>query len=325
MATAIKTRELIRLAGDGVTIRGTYHKVHDDGSEAGRFPRDRMGVVFLNGLSATRAGHGDAVVSWADSLAERGYPSFRLDLPGCGDSAGDPPAQQLAVIDRGGYAPVLSVTIKELMARYNLAGVILAAHCSGTVSAIYTAAIASGCKGLVLMDPYFHHPQTMKPKIRVQLNLWSLRSRIGAPLRVLYDLHKVIRLFLRGKALPENANVPLLRVWKGLASSGLPMLILQAPVRKAPVIKPRVGEFDYLKYLLSSSGRNWRVDAELIDGANHSFSDSLGRTAVRRQTERWLTACFPLTEETGSDAKAQRTAPAMRNKEHKTLDQYIEV
>jgi hypothetical protein len=119
MNEMVETRELIMLDGHGVIIRGTYHKAHDDNpdTQLNLLRRDRVGVVFLNGLTATRAGHGDAVVYWADSLAERGYPSFRLDLPGHGDSEGDPPTEWLGLINMGGYASIASATIRELVGR----------------------------------------------------------------------------------------------------------------------------------------------------------------------------------------------------------------
>jgi hypothetical protein len=82
-----------------------------------------------------------------------------------------------------------------------------------------------------------------------------------------------------------------------VASTGLPILFLKAPARKATGTKPRVGEFDYLKYVLGLAGRNSKVVVELIEGTDHSFANRLGRAAVRRHIEGWLTSYFPLQEE----------------------------
>jgi pimeloyl-ACP methyl ester carboxylesterase len=257
-------------------------------------------VLFLNGFLATRASDGDAFVYLANSLAKHGYPCFRLDLPGYGDSEGDPPEEWLNFIDHGGYASIASAKIKELVKRFNLSKVIIAGHCAGAVSAIYTAAAGRECGGLVLLDPYFHLQQADRSKIRQQLNLWALRSRLGRFLSNIFDHLKEIRLLFRGNSPPENANVPLLRCWKELASSGLPILILKAPVRKIPGMKPRLGEFDYLKYALRlADGRNLVV-VKVTDGANHSFANRLGRDAVRLYTEQWLDEYFPCLEQSGN-------------------------
>jgi hypothetical protein len=78
-------------------------------------------------------------------------------------------------------------------------------------------------------------------------------------------------LILRGNALPRNANFGLLSRWKEVASTGLPILFLKAPARKAQGTKPRAGEFDYLRYVLGLAGRNSKVVVELIEGTDHSL------------------------------------------------------
>ncbi len=294
MKTSVDARELIVLDGLNVQVRATYHKP-DENSPGWNPGADRIGVVFLSGLSATRAAHGDAAVYWADSFAKLGYPSFRLDLPGYGDSDGNPPPEWLDFITKGGYASIASAKMAELTARYNLSGLVLAGHCAGAVSALFIAAASRECKGLLLLDPYFHIPPRLSAKIRQQIHFWSIQSRLGAALRATYELLKSIRLSLRGKGLPENANVSLLGLWKDLTSSGLPVLILQAPVRKSAGLTSKVGEFDYLDYCLKLAGRRSQVIVKLMGDANHSFANQLGRVAVRQEAEVWLNTYFPLT------------------------------
>jgi pimeloyl-ACP methyl ester carboxylesterase len=300
MNQAIERRELITLDGRGVLLRGTFHRPRGSSSdsEPGASTRNRIGVVFLNSLSLPRAATGDSAVYWAESFADCGYPSFRLDLPGLGDTAGDIPLELLNFINAGGYASIASAKIEELVERFDLSGVILVSHCAGTVSAIYAAAACAGkCKGLVLLDPYFHLPQAMRPKIRQGLSDWALESRIGWVVSSIYDRVRKVLLILRGNAPPQNANFGLLSRWKEVASTGLPILFLKAPARKATGTKPRVGEFDYLKHVLGLAGRNSKVVVELIEGTDHSFANRLGRAAVRRHIEGWLTSYFPLQEE----------------------------
>jgi pimeloyl-ACP methyl ester carboxylesterase len=298
MREVIDGRSLIVLDDLDVVIRGTHHRGHGNniGSQLGPISKGCIGIVFLNGMYVTRAGNGDAAVYWADSFAKRGYPSFRIDFPGLGDSEGNPPTDWLGFVNRGGYASITSAAIAELTAQFQLSGVVIAGHCAGAVSAIYAAAITRECKGLVLMDPYFHLPQAEIPKIRKELNLWARRSRLGEILSRLFDFLKQMRLLLRRNGAPDNANFSLLRCWKELSSAGLPILILRAPGRRAPGTKARTGEFDYLKHAVELAGQKGRIVVRVMDGANHSFSNYAGRVAVRQHTENWLNAFYPLTD-----------------------------
>ena len=67
MQQTIETRELFELdAIDGV-VRGTYHKAHNESSRPlSDLTEERIGVVFLNSLTPTRAATGDSAVYWAE-------------------------------------------------------------------------------------------------------------------------------------------------------------------------------------------------------------------------------------------------------------------
>ena len=284
MKQAIEDRELVSLNGMWVT----YHKAANTRPKRRGARGAQVGVLFLNGLYATRAGNGDAVMGWACWLAEHGYPSFRVDLPGFGDSEDDPPADWLGYINSGGYGAIVSTLIEELVRRYKLAGVIVAGHCAGAVSAIYGAATSGQCLGIVLMDPCFNMPRVGLPKYRRQLNLWSRQSRIGGALSGIFDLLKQTRRTLNQEKLPANANLKLLRCLREVVRGGVPVLILRAPSRGSAGLKPRTGEFDYLDYILASGGPHARVLVELVERSNHSFSYQQGRAAIPEVMQRWL-------------------------------------
>jgi len=290
--TTIETRELISVDAGGACLRGTYHRCSDDSPSAGA--GNRVGVLFLNHGFLPRSAPGDSAAFWADSFASCGYPSFRFDLPGLGDSDGEVPAQMLDVVNAGGYAAVLSATLKELVERYRLSGMVIMGHCAGAVSALFTAAVSKECRGLILTDPYFFVPRE-RTKIREELSRWSSWSRLGALVSDVYYCLKYIRLLVRRNRPPRNANLALLGCWNQLVSAGLPMLVMKAPSFKANGIKPRLGEFDYLTYLQGMSGRSSRVVIKFIEGTDHSFADAVGRTAIRQHAERWLNTYFPTT------------------------------
>jgi len=287
LAQSIPGRELIELPGQGVLVRGTLHWSRPE-------TEGRIGIAFLNSLSMPRTATGDSAVYWAECLANAGYPSFRLDLPGLGDSGGVIPAELLDYINAGEYASVVAAKVKELVERYRLSGLVLVGHCAGTVTAMYAAVNCTReCKGLVLMDPYFHLPQAVRPAVRRGLSEWALRSRFGGLLSNLYDRMRTVRLALRGNGLPQNANTKLLLCWKKLVSSGMPIIFFKAPARRATGTKPRPGEFDYLSYVLGVAGANSQVQVKFVEDTDHSFANRTGRAVVARDTKQWLLQIAP--------------------------------
>ncbi len=323
MKETIDTRELFVLDGSDVLIRGTYHKTCNDNShlQPSLIAGDRIGIVFLNSTSPTRAANGDTAVYLAESFAKCGYPSFRLDLPGFGDSDGDHPEDLVGFINQGGYASIASDKVRELIARFNLSGIVIVGHCAGAVSALYTAAATIECRGLVLIGPFFHLTQPIRPtKIRQQLKLWALHSRIGSLFSNIFEFLNEIRLSLRGRGLPKNANHPLIRCWKKLAPAGLPILIFKGPDRRASN-KPMDREFDYLQYLLGVAGRRSQVVVKVTEGANNAFANRKGRAAVQQHTEQWLNACFPLLkhqEDVVSTLGSERNESRTHNELHES-------
>jgi alpha-beta hydrolase superfamily lysophospholipase len=306
MIDSIETRELLLLDGLGVIVPATYHKARRRDSRSQTHPdkSGRIGVIFLNSLSPTRAATGDSAVYWADSIAQIGYPSFRLDLPGFGDSYTDPPERLLEYINRGSYASVASAKAREIVERFSLSGVIFVGLCAGAVTAIYSAASTQECKGLLLLDPYFHLPLKSRSKLWQKLTGRISRTDLGIEFEKLYDrLTEALRR-LAGDAPPSNANFPLLSCWRDVATTGLPTILF-----RAPGIRHR-GEFDYLKHVLKLAGRKGDVVVKTIEEANHTFSNRAGRDAVRQQVESWLTSHFARDGERG---EVNRVSPSSAN------------
>jgi pimeloyl-ACP methyl ester carboxylesterase len=292
MRNSIATRELITLDCDGTRLHGTYHRVTQRDSSAAA--QNRVGVLFVNSLSLPRAASGDSAVHWADAIAALGYPSFRIDLPGLGDSQGQSSTDLLDLINAGGFTAVAASVVNQLIERYRLTGIILFGHCAGSVSALYAGAASPECKGLILLDPYFHLPQAKRARVREELSDWARRSKLGRLLSNVYDRVRSIALIAHGSAPPGNANAQLLTKWKQVATAGLPVLLLKAPGIKAQGAKPRLGEFDYIDYVVKLAGKKSRVAAEFVEGADHSFANRRGRDEVERHIDRWLAANFPL-------------------------------
>jgi len=296
MLESTGTRELLTLDGLGVRLRGTYHcpSYHSPDTWAAASVRERPGVLFLNSLSLPRAATGDSAVRWAESCAERGYPSFRFDLPGLGDSDGDLSTDLLDFINSGGYASITAAKIEELVERIGLSGIVIVGHCAGAVSALFAAAASKECRGLILMEPYFHFAQMIRPKVRQKLSDWARRSRVGGVASDFYDRCRDYLLLARRERPPRNANFRLLTCWKQTAATGMPILILKAPGLKSAGMKPRIGQFDYIKHAIEVAGRENHVAVQLIEGTDHSFANRVGREAVQREMRNWLESNFPI-------------------------------
>jgi pimeloyl-ACP methyl ester carboxylesterase len=298
MREAIGDRELISLDGLGARLQGTYHYPADrrSGEHADYAKLNRVGVLFVNSLSMPRAASGDSAVRWADSIAKQGYPSFRIDLPGLGDSEGEASTDLLDIANAGGFAAVTADAANQLVKRFGLSGVVFFGHCAGSVSSIYAGAASSDCKGLILLDPYFYLPRAERPRVRQRLSDWARSSRMGTLTSDFYDRLRNASSRLRGGALPANANVQLLGRWKQIASTGQPILLLKAPGIKSQGSKPRLGEFDYIDHVVKLAGRKKNVAVEFVENADHSFANREGREAVEQHIAGWLAANFPLAD-----------------------------
>lgn len=311
MKGTIEKREIITVASGGFNLRGTYHRPQTERCDSlpSVHENDRVGVLFLNSGFQPRAASGDAAVYWADSFAKCGYPAFRFDLPGLGDSDGDLAVELLdfvELVNCGRYAACLSSAMKSITERFNLSGVVIVGHCAGAVSAVYAAAANHDVKGLVLLDPYFHREAQESTAIREEFRHWVSRNRVAGYLSNLYDQLKYFRLRVGGSGLPRNANLSLIRCWNQLASAGLPMLVL-----KAPGPNPRVGDFDYLRHIQQTSYPDQGMDVKHVEGTNHAFVKGQGKEAVRRHTENWLRAHFPIGKCNESDATVGQQSSRM--------------
>ncbi len=304
MLAAIDNRELIAVAALGLRLRGTCHKAQSRGADASKIHQERnrgadassarserTGVLFLNSGADPRTASGDSAVYWADSFAKSGYPSFRIDLPGLGDSEGELPEKWqdfTELVNSGHFSPFVGCMAKSLAQRYNLSGVVVVGHCAGSVSAIYAATASKYVKGVVALDPYFFRQEVVRPALRKGLSELVTRNKVAAQLGKVYGNVKKFRLLVEGNKLPGNAHLPLLRCWGHLVAAGVPILVLTTGR-----VTPRAGEFDYFRYLQALSGSGSRLVVENIEGANHSFADDVGREGVRQHVEPWLNIFFP--------------------------------
>ena len=284
MTSTTPMRELITVSAGNFSLKGTYHKPQDgcSASSHGLTEPGRIGILFMDPGFLPRSGPGDNAIYWADAFSKFGYPCFRLDLPGLGDSQGEVPANLLDFIDlinSGYYGPLVSSVVASLCERFALSGVVAFGPCAAGVSAIYAAAATARIKGLILLDPYFHRPEP-STTIRKAFRSWAPRNWFVRQIITIYDRLKYLKRVILKNRLPNNANLPLIRCWKQLVSAGVPILVFTAP---EPVV--RTGEFDYFQYL---AGGQPHIRVKEIRGTNHTFAQGSGREVVRDYTAQWL-------------------------------------
>ncbi len=296
----VEMRELFELNGGGVLLRGTFHKATGGNVTQSGNPDPTIGVMFLNPMATPRSLTGDLGVYLADSFAALGYPSFRCDLPGSGDSPGEVPLDFLEFINKGGYAKVVVSKIKELTQRFNLSGIIIYGHCAAATTAIYVASECSECKGLILTDPYFNAVNNLTQKLRPEMLAWARRSKIGEMLRASHFRFREAWRRRGQGSLPGNANLGLLSHWKKVLSHGTPILVFRSSERRGNS-KLRAGAFDYLAYISSLATCSGQLTAKTVEDTDHSFANQSGRTAIRSCAESWLDQGFSLAK-TGDPA-----------------------
>ena len=105
-------------------------------------------VVFLSAGLLHRVGPSRLHVTLARDLADRGFPSLRVDLSGKGDSPG-----RGSMKNRESVALDFDDIRSGLRARYGDISMILAGLCSGADNAIRLSVMEPGVTGLLLLDP----------------------------------------------------------------------------------------------------------------------------------------------------------------------------
>jgi len=281
----------------------------------------RIGVLLMSFGQQPRSWVGDLGSSIADRLDERGYPTFRFDMPGLGDSPGDIPVYLEELwrdILLGAHEGALHALCEDLVSRFSLKGLVVGGFCGGAVTALYAVNMRSPLiLGLVLLEPEIALVRTSSSaatpapltvdayqestdlvwKRFTSLDSWrkllSGKADFKFWIRLWYGLldfgaRKLKSFGHRKKLLPQETNHRMLDSW------------LLARKLRIPTLVVTVGSPNRSKYYRAYGLEPGVADAKSklvwveIPNTTHAMLTGGATDAVGMHFENWVCKNFPL-------------------------------
>jgi pimeloyl-ACP methyl ester carboxylesterase len=300
-------RDVLEVEVRGARLIGTRHTPGD-----GRPDPHDVGVLLLSPGHMARAGSGDIFPRMGDDLARLGFPVFRFDFPGLGDSFGHPPIWELEYfqfIQGGGNVDFALELVREVTARFGLRGVVVGGLCGASVTALFaTDQCPDGILGLVLMDPDFTSFAGGEPIERKRAEepeaapsrLGLLGRKLGRPQTWLRfatgenrfrDLLRPVRSILvrvtreaLGEHLPSDTNFRLVEACCRVLDRGMPTLFVTARGMLRELY------LDQVQRVALRGAPLRQIDRLSIPDTNHVFTAGGASSKLIREVSSWISA-----------------------------------
>ena len=315
-------RKALQLEIAGHRLFGTQHDNDSCLLLQNKQDSQRIGVLLLSFGQQPRSWVGDLGSSIADRLEALGYPTFRFDMPGLGDSPGYIPVYLEDLwreILLGAHEPLLHGLCEHLTRHFSLKGLVVGGFCGGAVTALYAINARSPLiLGLVLLEPEMAMVRISSSSVAqtpAPLTVDAYHNSINLILRRVSSLDSWRRLFTgkadfnywlklwyalldysvrklktvghRTKVLPQETNHRMLNSWQIARRLRIPTLTIS-------VGSPNRRKY-YGAYGLESGVNDQTSNLRWVEIPNttHAMLTGGAKEAVGKHIESWITETFP--------------------------------
>jgi pimeloyl-ACP methyl ester carboxylesterase len=311
-------RDMFQVTVDGVPLAVTYHAPRVAEGHEGTEPMPAL--LVLNFGDICRSGPGDVCAQMGDQLSDLGYPVFRFDMPGLGDTPGDLPQWKSTYwrhIEEGGEIHWVCGLMHELRRRYRLRGFVLVGLCGGAVTSAFVALRepAAIC-GVILADTPYH----LSTPARFDLNLsapaggtMSLRRRLRHAAyrawvwgKTVPGLKALLNAFRRAKhKISERWVAPEPESWVSERNDKL-LDSLRKVEQTFPtlwILSP-AAERDLTRQDLMPTPERNRLKLLVIKNTNHLFTSGDGKERFNEAVRNWMLENFPVPSRIAAEVRS---------------------
>lgn len=247
-------------------------------------PSRRRGVVIVVGGPQYRAGSHRQFTLLARALAGAGFPAFRFDYRGMGDSSGA--QREFDSIDAD-----IDAAIAEFRRQVpDLDEIVLWGLCDGAAATMMFGRHRGRIAGMVVVNPWVRSDTTLArsnlkhyyPRRLLQRHFWG--KLLSGRLHVLDTAVSIVATFLRARRVADAPVESIVRMHAGMSAfDGNTLLILSG------------NDLVAKEFMALASGTSWksvltneRTSQIELPEADHTLSREKWRREVEQFTVSWL-------------------------------------